>query len=100
MKIRLVGVELLHAGGRASGRTHTHARMHTQTHTHDEKLIVAFRHIANAPKNEYNPVPLSTRKTYRHPYVIMYPTIRFGLMKDTDIKKYEMGGNRRRHEGQ
>jgi len=39
MKIRPVGAELLHAGGRASGQTDM------------MKLLFAFRSFANAPKN-------------------------------------------------
>jgi hypothetical protein len=43
MKIRKVGAELFHAGGRADGRT--------DRQTHMTKLTVVFRNFANAPKN-------------------------------------------------
>jgi hypothetical protein len=39
IKIRAVGAELFHAGGRTDGRTDT------------TKLIICFRKFANAPKN-------------------------------------------------
>jgi hypothetical protein len=44
MKIRVVGAELLHVGGRTDGRTYRQTDM--------TKLIVAFRNFANAPNNE------------------------------------------------
>jgi len=40
MKIRPVGIELFHADRRTDGRTDT------------TKLIIAFRNLANAPKNQ------------------------------------------------
>ena len=40
IKIRPVGAELFHADGQTDGQTDT------------SKLIVAFRNVANAPKNQ------------------------------------------------
>ena len=47
MKIRLVGVDLLHANGRTDGQTDM------------KKLTVAFRNFANAPKNAWHHIQQS-----------------------------------------
>jgi len=52
MKIRPVGVELFHAGGRTDRRTDM------------TKLIVAFRNLVNAPKTEYSYRDISRRKRF------------------------------------
>ena len=58
IKIRQVGAELFHAGRRIERRTDM------------TKLIVAFRHFANAPKNVYvcmADASQSVRPIIRHP---------------------------------
>jgi hypothetical protein len=50
MKIRPVGAVLFHVDGRMDGRTDR--QTHKHTHTDMTKLIVAFRNVANASRNQ------------------------------------------------
>jgi hypothetical protein len=73
MKIRPVGAELFHAGGRTDGQTDV------------TKLTVAFRNFANAPKNDLGSVDVDWEI-----FVIKncLPKLRYGVW--TEMKRVQL----------
>ena len=65
MKIRPVGADMFHAGGRTDGVTDCQTEGRTERETDMTKLTVAFRNFANAPKNTlFNKTSLYTIKEH------------------------------------